>query len=126
MIGLDSLPSMVRLQIVGSSELQVSRGDDLYISCKVERSACASRGTDNDRALYSWSVREVTSSVPGFESPALVQGRDPRVVTVPALSLGFAGSTYLFRLNVTIGALETSADATGPQFHASLIALRKV
>ena len=69
---------------------------------------------EEDNVTYTWtSVTEnaVTSDVPPL---TLEAGRNPSVLVLPPYSLGYAGSTYVFRVDRNSSTLSTaSAFATG-------------
>lgn len=110
-------------KIVGPSTLERTRGRPTTILSETGVSFCSTRRGDEDAATYSWSLVSADESVQGAASLNLDYGRDPRVLTIPAKNLGFAGSTYTFQLRSVFGDVQNTVNATGEASTQSLPAL---
>lgn len=103
-------------QVIGPAFVQWSRGSQIVIRSELAASACAVTTSEEETVSYSWSLLSANVSagaLSGAADFALVDGRDPRVLRIPSYALGYAGSTYVFRMNVAVGDSRNSVNATG-------------
>ncbi|CAM9387892.1 unnamed protein product, partial [Ectocarpus sp. 12 AP-2014] len=100
-------------QIVGSSALQRTRGNEIVLRSETRLSSCSTLTTDEALASYSWRLLSANESYEGTPEVMVEVGRDPRVLVIPSHTLGYAGSTYLFQLRTAFGSETTNtANAT--------------
>lgn len=101
-------PSAVT-QITGPAFQQVLRGLQLTLRTEV-----SSPRAQDDSATYAWTVASEESATADFPPLVLTTGRNPSVLTIPPYTLGYAGSRYVFRVELAGGEQSTaSATATG-------------
>jgi REJ domain len=92
-----------QLHAVGASQVEVARGRPLTLAVTTVRSACSNDTDTSLVSLYSWQQLQHNDSVAGVApllDSTLAQytgSGDTRVLTVPALHLGYPGSSYVFR-----------------------------
>lgn len=70
-------------------------------------------GSSDESASYSWSLLPENTAADDLSDPVLAVGRDPRVLTIPPLTLGYAGNKYVLGLSVEVGSVSNGANATG-------------
>lgn len=104
---------LVSGKVLGSSVLRRTRGSEITIRSETRLSSCSPLGADEALASYSWTLVAANESYPREHEVAVEDGRDPRVLVIPAHTLGYAGSSYLFQLRTTFGSeLANAANAT--------------
>jgi REJ domain len=91
-----------QLLAVGASQVEVARGQPLILTVTAVRSACSNDTDTSIASLYSWQLLQRTEAVAGVAQldSTLAQytsSGDARVLAVPALQLGYPGSSYVFR-----------------------------
>jgi len=104
-VGADLRVSRSFSQIAGPSFRKHRRGLPLTLRAEV-----SSPLVEDDNVVYTWTVvseSPVTSDVPPL---TLTIGRNPSVLVLPPFSLGYAGSTYVFRVD-RIGHTQRTASA---------------
>lgn len=100
---------VVATQIAGSAYRRHWRGLPLTLRTEVSQLY-----SEDDNATYTWTVVSESSVAEGFSPLILTSGRNPRVLTIPAYSLGYAGSVYVLKVDLAGGMQNaTSATATG-------------
>ncbi|CAM9843656.1 unnamed protein product, partial [Ectocarpus sp. 4 AP-2014] len=100
-------------QIVGSSALKRTRGNEIVLRSETRLSSCSTLTADEALASYSWRLVSANESYEGSPEVVVDVGRDPRVLVIPSYTLGYAGSTYLFQLRAAFGSETTNtANAT--------------
>lgn len=96
-------------QIAGSAYRRHWRGLPLTLRAEVSLPY-----SEDDNATYTWTAASESSVTADFPPLVLTSGRNPRVLTIPAYSLGYAGSVYVLRVDLAGGTQSaTSATATG-------------
>eukprot|EP00752_Nemacystus_decipiens_P006052 g5462.t2 len=98
----DALPA---LKIAGSSFRRHPRGLPLTLRAEV-----ASLDVQNYSVTYTWTVASEDSATTDFPPLQLPIGRNPSVLTLPAYTLGYAGSVYAFRVDLD-GVAQSSVSA---------------
>lgn len=101
-------------KVVGSAYIKQSRGNEVNVYSETKSSSCSNDTNDAaTTASYVWSILSANDSTGGSSDISLVPGRDPRLLTIPSDTLGYAGSTYVFQLNAAFGNIRSSAFVTG-------------
>lgn len=101
-------------KVVGSAYIKRTRGSEISVYSETKPSSCSNDTRDAAAtASYVWSLFSANDSTGGLSDFSLAPGRDPRVLTIPSDTLGFAGSTYVFQLNTALGDVHSSALVTG-------------
>eukprot|EP00752_Nemacystus_decipiens_P006064 g5472.t1 len=101
-----SADTMPALKIAGSAFRQLWRG--LQVSIRTEVSSPRSQ---DGNATYTWTVVSEDSSTTDFPPLVLTRGRNPSVLTIPPYTLGYAGSRYMFKVELA-GGDQGAASAT--------------
>lgn len=101
-------------QVLGPATIQRTRGSIISFSSETKASSCSNAGNGEDTtASYTWGLVSAVGTIGGYSSLTLLPGRDPRVLTIPAYTLGLAGSTYTFQLKAALGGTHNVVNATG-------------
>ncbi|CAM9100098.1 unnamed protein product [Ectocarpus sp. 8 AP-2014] len=103
-----SAEALPALKIAGSASRKHWRGLQLTIRTEVSLPR-----VENGNNTYAWTVLSESSATADFPPLVLTSGRNPSVLTLPPYSLGYAGSAYVFRVDLADGIQSaTSATAT--------------
>ncbi|CBJ29023.1 conserved unknown protein [Ectocarpus siliculosus] len=105
-------------QIAGSASRKHWRGLQLTIRTEVSLPR-----VENGNNTYAWTVLSESSATADFPPIVLTSGRNPSVLTLPPYTLGYAGSAYVFRVDLADGIQSaTSATATVEVVSGAIIA----
>ncbi|CAM9609633.1 unnamed protein product, partial [Ectocarpus fasciculatus] len=103
-----SAEALPALKIAGSASRKHWRGLQLTIRTEVSLPR-----VENGNNTYAWTVVSESSATADFPPVVLTSGRNPSILTIPPYSLGYAGSAYVFRVDLADGIQSaTSATAT--------------
>eukprot|EP00903_Cladosiphon_okamuranus_P011441 g10779.t1 len=99
-------------KVLGSAVIQRTRGSQIILGTETVLSSCSALVADEALASYSWSLLAANESRAG-EQLTVEAGRDPRVLSIPPYTLGYAGSSYVFQFRSVVGdESATTANAT--------------